>query len=264
MNNVVDVRVLNEKIIMQIPRTNIVQEFDNITSFDSKTRKLIGTGAEQGKFQKNHQYNNQLECTPIFDFQSFNPNASSMFLWGWLNTMINQVAGNIVFRFQTKLELHISFECYENIPIEKQQEFEYLVFRYLYARKLTINGKEKNWDKRNRLSAQLLMVLSFSFMMFFLFLSIIPIVFWISWLSVNNFPPLLYFIFFFVGLFGLLTGFVYIGNSISIFLWALCLKLFIPSNILLRTLEYQYNMPIKWNMDSLTKLFAYRILTGRR
>jgi hypothetical protein len=269
MNNVVDVRVLDEEIIMKIPRANIVQEIDNVASFDSKTRKLINTGVKQEEFQKNYlgkwkKYKDHLEFAPIFTFQSFNPNAAGMFLWGWLDAMISQVAGNIVFRFQTKLELSISFVHYENIPLEKQQEFEYLVFRYLYARKLTINGKEKNWDKRNRFPAQFLIVLNFSFMMIFLFLSIIPIAFLTSWFSVNNFPPLLDFILFVVGLLGLLTGFVYLGNSISILLWALCLKPFIPRNILWRTLEYQYNMPIKRNMDNLTKLLAEWILMGKR
>lgn len=268
MNNIVELQVSGEKIILRIPRANIVQEFDNIASFDSKTNKVISTGATQEEFQKNFprlwkKYKGKLEFAPIFDTQAFHPEAAGQFLWRWLNAMINQVAGNIVFRVQTKLELNIVFENYEHIPLEKQQEFEFLVFRYLSARKMTVNGNEKAWDQRSIWPARLLVTVNFIFAMVFLFLSIIPIMFLATRIPANNFPVLLELFLIGVGSLGSMTVLVYFGNSISILLWALCLKPFIPNEILVMALKYQYNMPVRQNTDKLTNSLVNWIIKGK-
>lgn len=268
MNNVVELQVLVEKIVLRIPHANIVQEIDNIASFDSRTKKVISTGTTQEEFQKNFprkwkKYKGNLEFAPIFDVQAFRSEAAGLFLWGWLNAMINQVVGNIVFRVQTKLELNIVFENYEHIPLKKQQEFEFLVFRYLSARKMTVNGKEKAWDQRSIWPSRLLVTLNFIFAMVFLLFSIFPIMFLATWVPANNFPLFLELFLIGVGSLGSMTVLVYLGNSISILLWVLFLKPFIHTEVLAMALKYQYNMPVRQNTDKITNFFINWIIKDR-
>ena len=54
VNNVVELQVSGEKTILKIPRANVVQAFDNIVSFDSKTKKNISAGTTQEEFSKSH------------------------------------------------------------------------------------------------------------------------------------------------------------------------------------------------------------------
>ena len=117
---IVDLQVSDKKIILEIHQASIIREIDNIVSFDSKTQNLVSTGTNQEEFQKNYpkkykKYRNRLVFSPIFDVQSFNPEAVGLFLGRWINPVVSHVAGNIIFRSQAKLELNISFDGYESI-----------------------------------------------------------------------------------------------------------------------------------------------------
>lgn len=268
MNNVVELQVSGEKLILRIPRANIIQEIDNIASFDSKTKKLISTGVDQEKFQKNYprkwgKYKGTLEFLPIFDVRSFNPEAAGLFLWGWLNAMIGQIAGNIIFRSQAKLEINILFDNYETIPLKEQQEFEYLIFRFLLPKKLVVNAAEKQWDKRNNLPIWLLRWVNYIFIVVFILLAVIPISSFITLNSNAQISPLFGFLIFTVGILGTMFIFMYIGNLLSIAAWALCLRLFNSNDILLQTLGYQLNMPVKRKMDKLTSSLVDWILDNK-
>ena len=251
MSSIVDVQVCNEKVIFNVPQKGIVEEIRNVASFDSKSGGLISTGISQAEFQANYpkkwdKYQDRLEFRPVFGTAPFEPEAVAMFLLGWWDAMIGKVAGNmIVLRSQAKLEMNISFDGYEGVPLQKQQEFEYLVYRYLYAKKLTINGDTKYWDKRNRLILWSIGALNYLFIIAFVMLGVIPVFLLMNLLSMAEMPVLLDFLFHIIALFGPLFVFMVAGDFVSKLLWTLCMKPFFSNETLIRALEYQSGLPQK-------------------
>lgn len=272
MGNIVDIQVSDEKIIFKIPHKNIVDEVDNVASFDLKTRKLIYAGISQKAYQelnpkKWEKYKSRMEFVPIFSVTSFKPEAAGMLLWDWWHEMVGRgIAGNIIFRAQAKLELNIFFDEYENVPLEKRQEFEYLLFRYLQLKKLAFNGVEKRWEdgKQHKISYILLITLNYIFIVASAILSTIPIVFLITELSNIETTPLLSFVLHTLSILGVLCLNIYIGYFVSTSLWILCLKPFISGVILFRSLEHPNYSPRKHKTGKLIGLLADWTLADSR
>ena len=221
MGNIVDIQVTGDKVILRVPDKNIVTEIDNVVSFDSKSKKLISTGVKEEDFKikypkKWRKYKERLHFRPIFVIEAFSPETAAMFLWGWWNTVSRQVIpATTVFRWQVKPEISISFERYEALPFHHQQEFEYLVFRYLYAGKLCINQNEIQREKRKSPPVLLLPILSYIFGMGLLLLGLIPVITLMIWASMLGLPSILDFLLFVLIVLGGLSGFVLLGDFIS-------------------------------------------------
>lgn len=270
MSNIVEIRVSAEKIILKIPHKNIVDEVDNIASSDSKTKRAISAGLGQTEIQEKYpkmwnKHKSRMEFHPIFDATSFNSEVAGMYLWKWWDEKTRMgVAGNIILRSQAKLEINISFDRYEEIPLDKQQDFEYLVFRYLYAKSLIINGVEKRWDRKNNPPIWLFSILNYVFVTGFILLAVLPVSMLTTLLSAVELPSLLEFFLFTLTLFGGLYVFMVAGDFISKFLWTLCMKPFYSKRMIARALEYQTNMPQKHKSGKLTKLLNTFLLAENR
>lgn len=262
MNNVVDIQVAPEKIAIKIPRANIVEEIDNMAFFDSKSEEAIKRDLGQGiQVGQEIRYKDGKPFRLFFDVQTFDPEMAALSLWNWFKFRIPEIIGNNILGFPIKPEVSILFDGYEDISLERQKEFEYLIFRYLGTGKLNINGKDKRKDKGNDFPAQILMFFNFSFVMIAILIVTIPMAILAGRRYVEGFPPLVEIIPGFVAFFVLMYVFAYLGNSISILLWALCLKPFVSSNMLSRAVKYQYNMPIRRQLDKPTKFLLQSLLS---
>lgn len=266
MGNIVDIQVTDEKVILKVRNKDIVNEIDNVASFDSKTKKLISTGVTQKTFQEDYpkkwnKYKDRIEFHPIFDTVSFNPEATVMFLLGWWNEMTRQgVAGQIILRSQAKLEINISFDHYDEIRPNIKQDFEYLVFRYLYAKKLIINGSERPWDKKNNPPIWIFSILNYMFILGFMFLGFIPIFGVMSLLAATKLSSWSN-----IFLFGLVVlGGSYLvsllGDLLSKLLWIICMKPFFSRKMLARVFEYQINLPQKQKLSKSTSFLVNWLL----
>jgi hypothetical protein len=260
MGNIVDVQVTDEKVILKIPHKNIVHEVDNVASFNSKTKMLIDTGLSQKAFQelfpkKWAKSKDWMEFSPAFSAASFNPSTAAMFLWDWWNEIMRQgIAGFIVFRGQAKLEMNLLFDGYDQVAVEKKREFEYLVFKFLYAKKLTINGMERNWDKRNGFPASLYTILTSVAVLLCLILSFIPLLMLTSKLSDIDIHPIFSLFLYSMIFLGELLAAAVLGNFISIFLWILSLKPFFGREILLTALSYPSSQPQRHKIGKIDQL----------
>ncbi len=268
MNNLVDVQVSGDKIVIKMLNKDIVTEFDNIACFDSKTQKLINVGINEEKFREDYpkqwnKHKQQLVFQPVFDEMHFKPEAAGMLLWGWLNEMAKHGAfGNIILRSQTNLEINIAFQDYLGISSLLRSEFEYLVFYSLHARKLLVNDKEIIVDKHSRLPRWSLIILNFSCLMIFLFLSVIPAVFLTTKFPFSDSRPFLSFVFYVVGILGSTLALIYLGNIVSIIFWILCMKPFVSREIIAKVLKYEFNLPLVRRLDKLTKIITNQLVFG--
>jgi hypothetical protein len=260
MGNIVDVQVTGEKIILEIPRKDIVHEIDNVASFNTGTKMLINTGVSQKVYQELYskkwtKYKDRMEFFPAFSATSFNPDAAAMLLWDWWDEMMRQgVAGQIILRSQAKLEMNLLFDGYDKVAAEKKRVFEYLVFKFLYAKKLTINGVEKNWDKRNGFPTSLHSTLTFIIVLPCLILSSITTVISITKLPDIDVHPLLSLLLYgMIYSAGVLAA-AFLGNFISAFLWILSLKPFFEREILLTALSYPGSQPQRHKIGKIDQL----------
>ncbi len=262
MGNIVDVQVTDEKVVLKIPPKDIVHEVDNVATFDSKSKKLLYVGVSQKVYRelypkKWEKRKNQMEFLPIFDVDSFSPEAAAMLLWDWWNEMTRQgVAGHNVFRNQAKLELNIFFENYELIPKEKAEEFEYLILKFLYVKRLAVNGKEKHWGRRNWLPSSLYLGMTYIFIVSFLILSAIPMAISITLLDSIDFSPMVGLLLYSSIFLGSIFVFVYLGNFIASLLWILLLKPFFERKILITTLSYPSSQPRKRKIGKIEKMLV--------
>lgn len=250
MGNIVNVHVLNEKIIFNAPNKGIVaDEVNNVASFNSKTKELLNSGFDQETYQKLspkkwEKYKNQIMFVPAFDSNEFNPQAATMLLWTWWNEKIRRsAAGQFLFRYQSTDELNILFENYEAIPNESQGEFEFLVFSYFHLRKLSINHKEKYWKRTDNLPGNILVGMSLAFSLM-LYVVMAKHLFFLIDTVVNLGVPDLYasLIFFLIAIVCLFI-FIFVGNLLGTFLWMLMLKPFYSKEILLLTCAYRNSQP---------------------
>ncbi len=261
MNSIVEIQVTTEKIIFKISRSNIIEEIDNMGFFSPESEKLLLNDVAQGKFKSEYpiRYKDNKQFRPFFDVQFFDSEVAALFLWNWFKFRIPELIGNNILGFPIKPELIILFDGYEGISLERQKEFEYLVFRYLGTSKLNINGIDKRKNKGSDFPAQILMFLNFSFAMISILLALIPVIYWAL-----QFEPILpfwlLFILVIVGLSGLACGFVYLGYLTSVLFWGLCLKPFFSSDILFRALKFQYNIPIRRKIDKPTRFVVQLFL----
>ncbi|WKZ48837.1 MAG: hypothetical protein QY306_05640 [Anaerolineales bacterium] len=270
MTNVVEIQVTAEKVILKIPHKNIVDEVDNIASSDSKTKRVISAGLSQTDMQEKYpkmwnKHKHSMEFHPIFDGTSFNPEVAGMYLWKWWDEKTEMgVAGNIVLRSQAKLDINISFDRYKEIPADKQQEFEYLVFRYLYAKSLKINGVEKQWNRKSNPPVWLFSILNFVFVVGSIILGVIPVLTLTTLLSAAKLSSTLSSLLFILALFGGFYVFMVVGDFVSRFLWIICMKPFYSKKMIARALEYQANLPQKHKSGKLTKLLNTFLLAEDR
>jgi len=245
LGNIVEVQVSNEKITLRVSPKNIVTEINNVASFDSQNGKLVSIGLPQEEFRESYpkkwkKYDGNLKFHRLFDSESFIAEAAALFLWQWWNEMIRKgMAGRIFLKSQAKLELFISFEGYELISREKRQEFEYLIFRFLFARKLSINGDAKERNARDSFPAWLFLRMHYIFLICSILFSAIPISLTTSILENARFPAFMSLALFALIILGLLAVVVYLGYVVATFLWILFLKPFFLRDILLATLQYQ-------------------------
>ena len=159
MNNIVEIQVTTEKIIFKISRFNIIEEIDNMVFFTPESEKPLLNDIAQGKFKSEYpiRYKDSKPFRPFFDVQIFDSEVAALFLWNWFKFGIPELIGINILGFLIKPEVTILFDGYEDISLERQKEFEYLIFRYLGTGKLNINGIDKRKDKGSDFPVQILM-----------------------------------------------------------------------------------------------------------
>jgi len=233
LSNIVNVHVLYERIIFNAPEKGIVAyELNNVASFNSKTKEFLNSGFDQEAYQKSspkkwEKYKDQIMFLPAFDSNEFNPQAAAMLLWTWWTEKIRRsAAGEFLLRYQTKDFLNISFKNYEIIPVEKQYEFEFLIFSFLHVKRLVINNSEKYWSRKNNLLGNILNGVSFAFILALYIWLAQPILLLIDTVASLGFPDLLLYLIFLLMAFVCLILFMFIGNLIGTYLWMLTLKPF--------------------------------------
>ena len=249
MSNIVDVQVTNEKIILKVPHKNIVHEVDNVAAFDSETKKLLHFGLTPNAYQtlypkKWKKQKDKMEFVPIFSKGMFSPEAGAMLLWDWWSETSRYVVPQyVIFKSQIKLEINILFESYETTKEEQREEFEFLVFRFLYARKLTINGIEKHINRRDMFPSSLYNWITYIFGMVLIIFSTIPISTGITLLSDIKLPSLLSLILYPSVMLGSMATAIYLGHFIGFLFWLLILKPFFGRKTLLTNLRYSSSQP---------------------
>lgn len=267
MGSIVDIQVLDEKIILKIPQKNIVHEVNNVAAFDLDSRRLLYFGESPQDLQvlnpkKWEKQKDKMEFVPIFAKGIFSPEAGAMLLWDWWSQVSRYVVPQYhVFKHQANLELNIFYENYETAPQEQREEFEYLIFKFLYAKKLTVNGKEKGWSRRNWLPGSLYLGITYVFLLCFIMLSVIPMSFAITLLEeVNISSWLLNLLLHMMAILGSAVVFIYTGNFIASLIWILILKQFFDQRILLMTLNYPGSQPRKHKIGRIGNLLVNWIL----
>ncbi|MFT3896028.1 MAG: hypothetical protein QM730_30805 [Anaerolineales bacterium] len=193
----------------------------------------------------------KMEFTPIFAKDAFSPEAGAMLLWDWWSQVSRYVVPQYtIFKYQAKLELNICFENYEAIQHEQREEFEYLIFRFLYAQKLTINGIEKHSSRRDLLPSSLYIWMTYIIGMVFIVFSAIPISVGITLLSDVNIPSLLGLILYPLVILGSIAIAVYLGYLIGFLIWLLILKPFFGRKVMLMNLRYRSSQPRKYKIGN--------------
>lgn len=256
MGNIVDVQVTDEKVILKIPQKSIVHEVDNVAAFDPETKELLHFGLAPSAYQalypkKWEKQKDKIEFSPIFAKDTFSPEAGAMLLWDWWSQVSRYVVSQYtVFKHQAGLELNICFENYETIQQEQRDEFEFLVFRFLYARKLTINGIEKHSSRKDLLPSSLYIWMTYIIGMVFVIFSAIPISIGITVLSHVNLPLLPSLVLYPLVILGSVVIAIYLGYLIGFLFWLLISKSFFERKILLTNLRYRSSQPRKYKIGN--------------
>ena len=256
MGNIVDVQVTDSKVILTIPQKDIVHEIDNVAAFDSATKKFLHFGLTPSAYQalypkKWEKQKDKMDFSPIFAEDTFSPEAAAMLLWDWWSQVSRYIVSQYtVFKQQAGLELNICFENYEAIQHEQRDEFEFLIFRFLYARKLTINGTEKHSIRKDLLPSSLYIWMTYIIGMVFVIFSAIPISIGITVLSDVNLPSLLGLVLYPLVILGSVVIAIYLGYLIGFLFWLLILKSFFGREVLLTNLRYRSSQPRKYKIGN--------------
>lgn len=251
MDNVVDIQVTDEKIILKVPHKNIVTEIDNVATFDSATKKLLHFGLTPSTYQalyprKWEKQKDKMEFIPIFSKGTLSPEAGAMLFWDWWSQVSRSVISPyIVFKHQVILEINLFVENYEAISQEQRGEFEYLLFRYLYVSKLSVNGNEKQLEQKNfqpeALHSWMTLIISICFV--FLIPPLVSL--GVFLLSSVSFSPLFTFLLSVIVFLGIAIPVIYLGRSLVSLLWLLILKPFFGRKTFLFALSYPGSNPQK-------------------
>lgn len=266
MSNIVDLKISDELIIINAPYKGIADdEVNNVASFNLKTKELITAGIDKETFEdlsprlwKKHK--NNINFLPAFNTKSFNPEAAATLMWHWWNENIHQlVTINVFSQQRTQPELNITFKDYEDIPLEKQHEFGYLVYRFLHIKKLRINGNEIYWNKKDGFPNKLLTGMNATFILGLYILLATPIFKLIHFVTSFELTALLEIAIFM--LLGILFSFTFalIGSFVAAFLWTLISKPFFSNEILGFALEYQGSQPRKHPIGKIEKSIVLRV-----
>lgn len=265
MSSIVDVQIIGPKVVLKLPQKDIVHEVDNVAVFDSVTKELLHVGLAPGAFQvlypkKWEKHKDKLEFVPIFAKDTFSPEAGAMLLWDWWSQIKRQVVRQIyVFGHQAKLELHIAFEGYEQNSQEQKDEFEYLLFRFLYLEKLFVNKKEKQLSQKSFLPETLLTWMSLIGSVILFFLLSFPVSAAMFWISKLALPPVYVSTLYVLVFLGISVPVIYLGRSLLFLLWLQILKPYFEPKILRFALSYQ-GSPQKKQMSKTEIFLLSRIL----
>ena len=221
-----------------LPSGNMV-EFVNLAAYDRKSKRLIGVGGTPQGFSEQfpktwEKDKDKIEFRKIFDVASFVPETCGNIIFNfWFNERANVQK---IFRPQDYLVLNITFDGYDSLDLEKRQEFEYLLYKHTFAKKLLINGIERNWSTfKIKLAHNLLAVFILPFSVVSIVLSVIPFIKLKSTFEFGgNFDLLLQGGLFLV----LICIFVYLGAILGELIWILVLLPFVPKEILRNSLLY--------------------------